>query len=272
MSQLISKISALFPASWNVPDLLILGLLAACAILLLGWLFRIFLGKESDFNHALSTAVAIVFLYGLCAIAYPLLPGELTGYFSSLPFARFSNHAVTFFTFSGTPFPTICHELLSLIVLSFLVHLLNLWIPSGKHIISWYLLRFSSVALAVLLHSFLLRCFSALVPGTLADAAPMILMIILGVLLLLCVVKLLLGVVLTIASPILGAIYTFFFSHKIGKQLSKAVLTTMILSGMLWILEILGYTTLSIASTSSPAYAVLSLSVLVLWYLTGHIF
>lgn len=272
MNQLIPKISALFPEAWHVPDLLILALLLLLGLLILGGLFRLLRGKESDLNQALSAAVAIVFLYGLCAVLYPLLPGKLTGYLSNLPFVSFRDHALVLFSLTGTPFSALCHRLVSLILLAFWVHLLNLWIPRGKHILSWYLLRFLSVALAVVLHYFTIALFNVILPGTLSEAAPTILVILLAVMLLMCLIKLVLGVVLTIASPILGAIYAFFFSHRIGKQLSKAVLTTVILTGALWALENLGITLIPIASTASPAYVIVILCVLVLWYLTGHIF
>ena len=89
--------------------------------------------------------------------------------------------------------------------------------------------------------------------------------------LLMGIINFLLGLVLTATNPILGAIYTFFFSTLVGKQLSKAVFTTAILTAVVFLLEHLGIGMLLIAQTALLAYIPAIALILVLWYLIGHI-
>ena len=271
MKSLISEISALLPANWNVPDLLILGLILALGLLILGWLFRLLRGKESDLNQGLATAVAIVFLYGVSAIVYSLIPDAVSRFLSALPLVSFQGDYLVLFPVSSVAFPTLCSEILSMIVLAFLFNLADSWIPDGEKVLSWYLYRFLAVALAIALHSGAMWCFHTLLPGAMGESAPMILLGILGSMLLIGVLKVVLGVVLTIANPIIGAIYAFFFSHKIGKQLSKAVMTTILLTLLVLLLNHLGFSGIHIAAGTSPSYLLMVLALLTLWYLTGHI-
>ena len=271
MKQLISQISALLPASWDVPDLLILGLILALGLLILGWLFRLIRGKESELNRALATAVAILFLYGVSSVVYSLIPEAVSRFLAPLPLVSFQGDYLVLFPLTGAAYPTVCRELLSMVVLAFLFNLADSWIPEGGKVISWYLYRVLAIVLAILMHYAVMWCFNALLPGSLADSAPMILLGILGSLLLIGVLKLVLGVALTILNPIIGAIYAFFFSHKIGRQLSKAVLTTILLAALVLLLEYLGFSQICIASSASPSYLLIVLALLVIWYLTGHI-
>ena len=99
-------------------------------------------------------------------------------------------------------------------------------------------------------------------------------MILLGILiamLLLGVLNVILGAVLTVVNPFLGAVYAFFFSNVIGKQLSKAVVTTVVLTVLAVVLEYLGYTVLYIAGPALGTYTPLLIVLLALWYLIGHI-
>ena len=99
----------------------------------------------------------------------------------------------------------------------------------------------------------------------------MILLGVLGVMLALGVLNLLLGLVLTVANPILGGIYAFFFSNLVGRQLTRAVGTTAVLTGLVYLMEHFGITALSITQSALISCAPLLLVVLILWYLIGHV-
>ena len=79
-----------------------------------------------------------------------------------------------------------------------------------------------------------------------------------------------LGTLLIAVNPIVGAIYAFFFSNKVGQQLSKAVLTTALLCCVFGLLEHFGYSVILISFSALPAYIPLVVSLLLLWYLVGH--
>ena len=83
--------------------------------------------------------------------------------------------------------------------------------------------------------------------------------------------KLMVGVAIASVNPIIGALYTFFFATLVGKQLSKAVLTTLILAALVFALNKLGVTVISIAGAALMAYIPLLLLLLAVWYLVRKV-
>ena len=97
--------------------------------------------------------------------------------------------------------------------------------------------------------------------------------ILLGVLvclLLLGVLNVLLGLVLAVVNPILGAIYAFFFSNMIGKEITKAVFSTVLLCLLFVVLDQLGFYQLDISQSSFITYLPMTCFTMLLWYLLGH--
>ena len=247
-----------------------IGIFALAAIFI-GLIGRVAFGTRSDLNHAVSSAMGILFLYAVTIVIYTFNPGNLASHLAPLPFVTFSGNELHIFSFAGTGYTAICSQVLSMIVLAFLVNLLDTIIPKGKKIFPWYLLRLLSVVLAIVLHAAATWAIHTYLPGVWVEYAPAILVLILLAMLLLGVVKFLLGAVLTIANPIIGAIYTFFFANIIGKQLSKSVLTTVILCGVVYALQHFGFAMICISVTALAAYIPLILALLILWYLIGHV-
>lgn len=271
MEALISSISGILPAGWNIPDVLICGLLLCLGILLLGWLIRLIRGKQSDLNHALSSALGIIAMYVVCALVYTFAPSGFASFLAPLPFVSFQGDTMVLLPLTQVQPIALCREILSMVILAFLANLADSWIPKGKKLLDWLLLRIMTVAVAIILHYGVTALFHALIPDVLTSNAPMILLCILAGLLLLGILKFLLGLVLTIASPILGAIYAFFFSNKLGKQLSKAVMTTVVLIVLVFLLEACGFGTICIGAVSFTACLPVVLILLLLWYLIGSI-
>lgn len=270
MQNSLSDLTADLPAM----DWLSLGkfaLLIFGGVLLLGLLFRMIKGRRSDLNHALSSAMGILFVYAVTVVIYTFAPAELFHSLSPLPYIRFEGETLHLFTFTGTDTASISSQVLSMLILAFLVNLLDTLIPKGEKVIRWYLLRFLTVLLSIVLHAVVTWALDTFLPVSLALYAPPILLCILTFLLLLGLLKLLLGIVLTVVSPVIGAIYAFFFSNKIGKQISKAVLTTLILTALALIAEYFGFTVIMIGESALAAYIPIIAALLVVWYLIGHI-
>ena len=80
-----------------------------------------------------------------------------------------------------------------------------------------------------------------------------------------------LGLVLTISNPIIGAAYTFFFSNLFGKQFTKAVFTAGILSVILFVINQLDYNFIQLSLSSLITYSPVAFVSLILWYLIGHL-
>ncbi len=246
-------------------------LIFALGSLILGSLGRIVMGKRSGLNHALSSAMGILCMYVVTVVILSFNVTQLTQFLAPLPFVAFSGEYMMVMPFHGADITAVCAQILSMVILSFLVNLLDTFIPKGKTVVGWYALRFLTVILAMGGHYAVTHLLTAFLPDVLVTYAPMILLGILAVLLLLGVLKVVLGLVLTVASPVLGAIYSFFFSNIIGKQLGKAVLTTVVLTAVFALMEYFGYTIICIAQTALGAYIPLIFVLLVLWYLIGHL-
>ena len=239
--------------------------------LLLGVLGRMLLGRRSGANHALSSAVGILFIYAVSVAIYAFRPWNLEDLISPLPFTAFSGEYLVLFPLRSAELNSVCFELVSMLILAFLVNLLDSLLPQGRSVLGWYFLRFVTVILAMLAHLLVRWGIASYMPGVLLEYAPMILLGVLGVMLALGVLNLLLGLVLTVANPILGGIYAFFFSNLVGRQLTRAVGTTAVLTGLVYLMEHFGITALCITQSALISCAPLLLVVLILWYLIGHV-
>jgi hypothetical protein len=245
--------------------------LFAAVALLGGTVGRVAFGKRSSLNHAVSSAMGIVFMVIVSALIYIFDPYELSQYLSPLPYVAFTEEYLVLFSFTGHGFAAICSEVLSMVILAFLVNLLDSFIPKGKGIVSWYLLRFMTVLLAMALHFAVSWAFDTYLPNVLVRYAPIILLGLLAVMLVLGVLNVILGAILAIVDPIMGALYTFFFSTIIGKQLTKAVFTTIVLCAVVFVLGYFGFTLISVTNAALLSYIPMAAVMLVLWYIIGHV-
>ncbi len=271
LAKVVKHASSYIPAEINPFSAALFLLYFAAASLILGVLGRVVLGKRSSLNRSLSSVMGILFVYAVTIVVYTFKPWNLELLLSPLPFVTFAGEYLIVFPITDAAFPALCSEILSLIILAFLVNLLDTIIPQGKTAIGWYLLRFSSIIASMGLHLLVRWAVRTYVPELLAAYAPTVLLIVLAVFLLSGIASLVLGLVISIANPFLGAMYTFFFSNVIGKQLSKAVFSTAILCAVVYLLEFFGYTVISITSAALAAYIPLAIVLLVLWYLIGHV-
>lgn len=239
--------------------------------LILSVLGRIVLGKRSSLNHSLSSVMAILFIYALTIVVYTFKPWNLENLLSPLPFVTFFNDYMVVMPVVGI-YPTVlARELLSLIILAFLVNLLDICIPRGKTTLGWFCLRFFSVGFAMVLHLLIHWAFHTYAPELLVEYAPLILLLLLVAMLLLGFLNAVLGLILTITNPFVGAVYTFFFSNIVGKQITKAVFTSGILCVILFFMDRFGYSFIHISMTALSAYLPIGGVCLVLWFLIGHL-
>ncbi len=243
----------------------------SAASLILGVLGRLVLGKRSSLNHSLSSAMAILLIYAVTIVIYTFKPWNLEMFLSPLPFATFAGDYLILLPFHDTTFPALCAEILSMVILAFLINLLDTLIPKGESLLGWYALRIFTVLLCMALHLGVCWAVETFLPEILVTYAPMILLFLLLFMVFSGVISLALGLFLTLSNPFLGAMYTFFFSNIVGKQVSKAIFTTAILCGIVYLMGIFGYTIIAITAGALVAYIPLVLLLMLLWYLIGHI-
>lgn len=253
----------------NIVDFLkAVGMLVA-AILVLALVGRFVFGKRSALILAVSSAIGILFVYAITII----LGGageELQKFIAPLPFVTIENDTMTLFSFQAD-YTVVCTQVLSMIILSFLMNLADGWLPTGKKILGWVFFRCLGVVVALILHLVVTGLLTNLLPDGLVTYAPVILLGILLLMLLTGSLKFLVGLVLTTVNPLIAALYTFFFASVVGKQVTKAILTTAILAGLVIALQKMGVVAISIASAALVAYIPLLLLLVVLWYIVGKL-
>jgi len=271
MGTIIGSAVDLIPVNVDILSVLKLILVIAAVSTAFGIVGRVAFGRHSELNCAVTSAIAILFLYVLSVIIYTFRPWNLESFLSPLPFVAFREDRMYLLLTQGVDFRLLCSRVLDLVILSFLVNLLDTVVPRGKSVLGWYFLRLLSVCLCFVLYFLLNQVLLKYLPGVLVTYAPTILLCILVGLLFLGLINAILSALVIAVNPVLGAIYAFFFSNVVGKQLSKAVLTTMILGALGYLLERWGYTVIAISAAALPAYIPLLAVVLVLWYFVGHI-
>lgn len=234
-------------------------------VFLIGYLAKRLFGRDSLLNRALCASIGILFIYAVTIVVYTFNPAGLSKFLTPLPYVAFSGNQLYLFVFEGTQLSVICSQILSMLILSYLYHVLDDFMPEGigGH---WLLYRVLTILMAMVLHYVATWALNTFVAGSVFTHATTILVIVLIVFFLLGVIKFLLGVVLTFASPILGAIYTFFFSSQIGKQLTRALLTTLLLSLFVICLHLLGHSVIAVGASALSAYIPFALILLGIWF------
>lgn len=250
--------------------------LKAALILLIGTLLfstvgRFAFGKRSVLSNAVSSVFGIIFIYAV-SVVLRSAGAQYSTLIAPLPFVSISGDTMTLFSFAGAHYTTICSEVLSMIILAFLVNLADGWLPKGKSIFGWIFFRCLTVVVAYILHLIVVGLFATYLPESIVIYAPVILLALLLVLILTGALKIVVGALLSTVNPIIGGLYTFFFATVIGKQITKAVLTTAFLSGLVIALRYIGVSVISIASTALVAYIPIMLILVVLWYILRLIF
>ena len=252
-------------------QLLITGLILLAASFLLGAIGRFAFGKRSVLNTAVSSAIGILFIYGVTVVLNSS-GAQFQDLIAPLPYVTINGDKLYLFSFKGAHYTTLCTEILNMIILSFLVNLADGWLPKGKSLLGWVFFRCMTVVLAFFLHLVVIGLFATYLPAGIVLYAPTILLALLVALLLTGALKIVVGAVLTTVNPVIGGLYTFFFATIIGKQITKAMLTTLILSAILYLLNYLGCTVISIASAALMAYVPFVIILVIVWYIVYKVF
>lgn len=264
LRQLLASVDFDFQVFWKALVILAVG------TIVLGSVGRFAFGKRSALNHSVSSAIGILFVYAATVVLYSM-GARYQAFIAPLPFVTFSGTEMTLFSFFGADYTVICTQLLSMIILAFLANLFDGILPKGKKLIGWLFYRCLTVALAMTAHLAVDWLFTTYLPQGLVTYAPTIVLGLLILLLAVGALKLVIGALLATVNPLIGAFYTFFFATLVGKALSKAILTTAILSAMILALNYVGVAAVSIASAALIAYIPFLLVLVALWYVVGAI-
>lgn len=247
------------------------GLIFLVGTLLLSAVGRFAFGKRSTLNHAVSSAVGILFIYAL-SVVLGSAGDPFRNLIAPLPFVTTTESQMILFSFENAHYTAICSEVLSLIILAFLVNLADGWLPRGKNIFTWLFFRCLTIAIGYALHLVAVYLFAAFLPEAIVTYAPVILLAILLLLILTGALKIIVGALLATVNPIIGGLYTFFFANIIGKQITKAVLTSTLLVALVFGLQHIGFGSISIVTTALTAYIPVLVILAVIWYVVFLIF
>ena len=270
ITKLLTAAASAIPKDFDIGSSFKFILIFAAALLGVGLLARVLFGNRSDLNHSMSSAAGILTVYVITVIVYAFQPAGLEKLLTPLPFVTFVKEYLFVLPFHGTSFETLCGQILALLILAFLVNLMDSVLPEGESPITWFLSRFLSVVLAMGLHLAANWAINKYLPTLLVYHAPAVLLVVLLCCMLLGLFKLVLGIFLTVVNPVLGALYTFFFSSHIGKQLTKSVLSTAILCGVFYAMDHFSFLIVHISPSALPAYLPLLPGFFIIWYLLGH--
>lgn len=254
-----SEIGIDFGAFIRIAGMILIG------SLLLSCVSRFIFKKQTLLASAVSSSIAIIFIYVLMVLIMTTAQ-DLRFLVTPLPFTSITTDRFNFFSFAEASYTVIASEVLSMIILAFLVNLVDGWLPKGKNLFSWTMWRILTVAIGLLLHYVVTWLFNRYLPQGIVTYAPVILLFLLLLMLLTGALRFLLGLILATVNPFIGAMYTFFFASVIGKHITKAVLTTAILCGIVLLLQKMGITALSLLSGALVAYIPFLLVLIFVWY------
>ena len=251
------------------PYLLKTGGILLLGCLLISLIGRFIFGKKSALSNAVSSAIGIIFI---CAVTVVLHSFEFDlRWTPPLPFVSIGADSMVLFDFLTADYKVICSQVLSMIILAFLINLIDGWLPKKENIFAWLFFRCLTVAIAYGLHVLVTWLFNTYLPGVVVTYAPVILLALLVLMLLTGALKIVVGVLVGTVNPVIGALYTFFFANIIGKQISKAVFTTALLAGLVILLRYVGITAVCIASSVLIAYIPFLIVLIALWYLVNRV-
>lgn len=270
MDKINEMITTIQQKAETVVDYAIFFGILVVAFLLLSSIFRFLFGKKAQIGKAITSAMEILCLYVLCIVIYSF--GLHWDFFvNPLPFMALQGEMLHIFPILDAGFASICTQVLQLLILAFLVNLMNSIIPEGKKFFIWLLLRIVTVVLAVAVNYFADGLLNQWLPEGLSAIAPIALIGVLVLLILLGSMKILVGAALTIANPVIGVLYTFFFSNFIGRALARAVLSTALITGLVVLLNSMELTVISIAAAGLIAFVPFLLILILLWYVVDRI-
>lgn len=272
MEHLLAFFLDLFPAGFDLTAMLNIFLAVFCFAIVVGFIGRLFKKSPgSGLAHATASAIAILFIYTFIAMLYRMDQDFIKSIIDNLPLIDFDGKNIKCFLVSGAKPTAIASEFLHAFILAFMVIFLDDLIPDAKNTLSWFILQFIIGLVATLVYCFVIHCLEAYVPGLLDSFAPVILVSILLFMLLLGFLKIVLGLLLVAVNPLLGAVFTFFSTSKLGQCLFKAAISVILMFILLMFLEHQGYTSFDIVNGSILSFTPIVILLLTLWFLLGKI-
>ena len=262
MFEVISAyILSLFPEGFDPFDMFHTLFYLIGVALIMAAMIRLIHKKASQYNHALSSAMALMFMYMLMVLLHRLIPQIVDPVLEKLPLidVNFQTGTITLFQFSMDRFAESCRELVYVLILSFCLIGLDDIIPDSKNTATWMVLQFIIACMALAIYCFILNSINTFFPEVFTSVAPMIL------------VSILLTVMLAAVNPLLGAVSAFFSSNKLGMALGKSVMCSFVLIAMTVFLKYKALVNIPLVDLTLLVCALPLIILLLLWVIIGHV-
>ena len=98
----------------------------------------------------------------------------------------------------------------------------------------------------------------------------MALLAVLAVALLVSLFNPLLCILFTAANPVIGLLYTFFFSNTIGKNLTRAVLSAALTCALFYAMDYYGFSVIDITANALLRYSPFAAALLGVWFVYDY--
>ena len=266
MEQILAYLDAL---DLNYSSLAITGGVLLIGSLIFGSIGRFVFGKHSVLADSASSSLGILAVY---LSAFVLCCSNVDISWIPLPFMSLQKEGALVFSFAGWDYRLICAQVLNMVILAFIMNLLDRWLPKGRAIFGWFFFRLISIAGAALGYAGVLYLLHRFLPVDFMLYAPAILLAILGLMLATGALKIVVGVIISTVNPLIAALYTFFFANIIGKQVTKAVFTTVLITFCAYLMDYLSIVFIAFSTNALVVFVPCLLVIFILWRLLSKIF
>ena len=265
-------VNSFFPEGFHIMDVMpTLGFVIA-VVAVVGVLIRLIADKASRYNHALASALAILFIYLVLMMLHGKSPANFVkDMLNCLPLIDYDGRNIILFQFGDGNAVAFFREFLLAFILSFILIGLDDLIPDAKNRAAWIVVQIFIAATAFFLYSYAVKAIEVFAPDMLDSYVPLIIGCILLFMVLLGILKVIFSLLLVAVSPLLGAISLFFGSAPMGKVLGKATLCAIVLCAVTVFMSTSGYGTIPVANVTVAVGFLPTLVLLGLWFLMGCI-
>lgn len=238
--------------------------------LLVSSMFRFLFGKKAQIGISITSAMEVLCMYMVCIVINSFRL-QWHWFINPLPFIALHGDQLLLFPILSAGFRQVCTQVLGLLIICFLVNLMNSVLPEGKKIFVWLAFRIIAVILAVLLNYYVDTLLNQYLSNGFEAIAPFVLVGVLVMLILLGSMKILVGAAITIANPVIGILYTFFFSNLIGRALARSILSTGLIVGLVVLLNIKNLVIITVTAANLIAFIPFLMLLVLLWYVVDRI-
>lgn len=244
------------------------------AILVFSIIRKIFFAQKINLQHSVVSALGIMMMYAACIMIYTFNPIGLKKYLVPLPFISLNGEQLEIFQFAQADAYGIFIQILSMLLLAFLVNQIYHFEPKEVKFLGWLVFRLCSTGIAIAVHIGVCWGLAKLklqnLPHYILEyGAIMLIGFILLTFLIGCIKKLL-SFFLKKLNPAFEGLNTFYFTNKFGLQISRGLGTTLILTVFVRGLELLNYHQLPIHKEALPEYWPLLGLFFLLWSFIGY--